>query len=141
MYWSRANLTELNSDPEVVQTLESKKYYRMMKTYFQSMVLPKHGGVFLDHDYICLRPFDELVHKYEYFSGFEPYPVWTWVPIINTGLHAAAADSKIMKRFKRNIENYFSNKGFFQKVNEFTDLENHNVGQAKNQNLVRFTVR
>jgi len=60
------------------------------------MVLPKFGGVFLDTDYVCVRPFDELVYKYEYFSGFEPYDTWSAVPIINTGLQAAAIDSTIM---------------------------------------------
>jgi len=43
-----------------------------MKTYFQSIILPKYGGVFLDTDYICLKPLDELIYKYEYFAGFEP---------------------------------------------------------------------
>jgi len=95
--WTYQNLSDLDSNTRVINKLKKTKQFAMMKTYYQSMVLPKYGGVFMDTDYICLKPFDELVYKYEYFAGLEPYTVWTFVPIVNTGLQAAVKDSKVMK--------------------------------------------
>lgn len=111
--WSLKDLVRLDANQKVVDKIRNLGQLSMMKTYFQSMVLKKHGGVFLDTDYVCLKPFDELVYKYQYFAGLEPYTTWTFVPIVNTGLQAAAAGSKIMHQFKANIERYFTDDDFY----------------------------
>lgn len=104
------------------------------------MVLSKYGGVFIDVDFICLKPFDELVYRYEYFSGFEPKTSWTSVPVINQGLHASAKDSKIMKQLKLNMERYIKDKKYVLEVNEYTDMIIQYGKASKGQNLVRVTL-
>ena len=69
-------MTELKPDYTVLANIKSKKHYRLMKTYFQSMILPKYGGVFLDTDYVCLKPLDELVYRYSFFAHLEPANDW-----------------------------------------------------------------
>ena len=138
--WSLRDVVSLDVNATVLDKLKELGHFSMIKTYFQSMVLQKFGGVFLDVDYICLKPLDELIYRYEYFAGLEPYTIWTSVPIVNTGLHAAAVGSRIMKQFKANIERYFTEEDYYREVLQFTDMDIQRNQPPKNQNLVRVTL-
>lgn len=37
------------------------------KDYVEIIALLEHGGVFMDVDFTCLQPLDELVYRYSYF--------------------------------------------------------------------------
>ena len=64
---------ELDYDKELLDYLTYSKMYVLLKDYIALLVLEKYGGVFIDQDLLCLKPLDELVHRYRYFASFEPY--------------------------------------------------------------------
>jgi len=36
-------------------------------------VLSQIGGVFIDADYVCLKPFDEIAYRYRFVIGLTPF--------------------------------------------------------------------
>jgi mannosyltransferase OCH1-like enzyme len=60
-------------------------------------VLTKYGGIFMDSDYNCLKPFSELVYRYSYFSALEgPYLVYNILPT-SVAIIGAAKGNEVMK--------------------------------------------
>ena len=47
---------------------------------------------------------DELMHRYSYFSAFEPYFNWYSEPVINGGLSASSPQNPLVIEI---FENYF----------------------------------
>ncbi len=58
--------------------LHNKKYYDLSKNYGEIAdivryeILYKFGGVYLDVDFVCLRPFDILNHSYDFYTSLMP---------------------------------------------------------------------
>jgi mannosyltransferase OCH1-like enzyme len=57
------------------------------------LVLNKYGGVIMDMDMICMKPIDELVHRYSFFASAEPATYFFKIPLINVGLIGTSADN------------------------------------------------
>jgi len=66
------------------------------------MIMYTEGGIYVDHDVKCVRPFDQLSSHYDFVAGYEPlhlhrYTIKTpFVP--NTGLIISRPNHPIMKR-------------------------------------------
>ena len=56
---------------KLIPNEEGKQHYIAVKA------LQKYGGIYMDIDYVCMKPFDELAYKYSYFSGVEPALPWS----------------------------------------------------------------
>jgi mannosyltransferase OCH1-like enzyme len=66
-------------------------------------ILHRFGGVYRDMDVKCLRPIDELNHKYDFYAPLE-YPAKSWkMPTINNGIIASKAGHIIPKATLDNI--------------------------------------
>jgi len=62
-------------------------------------ILYRFGGVYKDLDVKCLRPLDDLNHKYTFFAAIEPIgkPVKTsWKFILNNGIIGSSAGNPIL---------------------------------------------
>jgi hypothetical protein len=71
-------------------------------------ILYKFGGLYRDMDVKCLRPVDELNHKYDFYSSLE-FPAKSWkMPVINNGIIGSKPGHKILKAtlesIRRNID-------------------------------------
>ena len=83
-----------------------------MKDYFEYRILQLYGGIFLDYDIVCLKPFDELAHRYEFFAHLEPYNSWNKQPSANVGIMGSIPQHPIINRINEDYEKYFLDKGF-----------------------------
>ncbi len=69
-------------------------------------LLLKHGGVYVDADFECLKPFDELLRKYDFFAGIEPpheIIESSRVLLISNALIGTVPNHPILKRHKELI--------------------------------------
>jgi len=81
-----------------VNILKRRGCLSTIKNYYEYHILDKYGGIFIDMDMICLKPFDELVRRYKFFAGLEPNFYWSLEPPINAGIIGSAPNSPILKR-------------------------------------------
>ncbi len=61
----------------------------------------------IDQDFICMKPLDEVVHRYNYFASFEPYLSWYGVPIINGGMQCGKKGLEIYDKMLENFIKIF----------------------------------
>lgn len=61
-------------------------------------MLLKYGGVFIDFDYVCLKPLDELAYRYSFFAGLEPPPSYARIPITSVAMIGSVPQSPIIKK-------------------------------------------
>ena len=66
----------------------------------------------IDLDFICVKPLDELTHRYDYFASFEPYLAWYSEPIINGGMQAAAKGLPLIDTMLHNFIRLYHDKIF-----------------------------
>jgi mannosyltransferase OCH1-like enzyme len=68
--WTDADLADFK--------LENQKFYDESKNYGEKAdilryeVLHRYGGVYLDVDFVCVKPFDILNHSYEFYTSLLP---------------------------------------------------------------------
>lgn len=80
----------------------------------------------MDYDFVCVRPFDELVHRYSYFSNLEPVVHWSKVPWISRALIAASANNTLLKHIYDDLIKYLTDVEYRIYINGLTtnaDLE------------------
>ena len=91
--WTDDNLNEIKTmDMDVYENLQPVQ----RKDYVQFYVLLEFGGVFLDLDYICIKPLDELAYRYSYFSGLEPPVEYSPLPLTSCSLMASSKGHPIV---------------------------------------------
>jgi len=96
MHWGKEEIEELPYNKDLLEELLSERGdYAKVKDYIALEVLIKYGGVFVDMDLFCLKPLDELHHRYSYYAVTHPYAN-SRSPIINAGLIAAAKNSSLL---------------------------------------------
>jgi len=69
-------------------------------------VLLKYGGVYVDADFECLKPIDEIIAKYDFFAGIEPpheIIESSRVLLISNALVGSLPNHPILKRHKELI--------------------------------------
>ncbi len=69
-------------------------------------LLSKFGGLYVDTDFECLMPLDDLMHRYTAFAGISNEPCFA----INNALIAAAPGHKILKQCIANLRMPKSNR-------------------------------
>ncbi len=70
---------KLWTDKDIPQLkLFNQKYYDLSKNYGERAdivryeILYKYGGVYIDVDFVCLKPFDILNHSYDFYTSLMP---------------------------------------------------------------------
>ena len=71
-----------------------------------------YGGVSLDVDTVCIKPFDELVYKYSFFASIEPATNYYMIPNANCGLIATTKDNEVFKEYAVNFLRYLTDEGY-----------------------------
>jgi len=100
--------------------LQNQKYFDECKNYGEKSdilryeILYRFGGVYVDIDYECLRPFDILNHCYEFYAGTEPLRL---SPLhIGNALIGSKAGHPILKECIESIKDYRNEKYVFQRT-------------------------
>ena len=66
-------------------------------------ILLKYGGVYVDTDFECIKPLDELLYKYDFFTGIEPpheIPESSRVMLVSNALIGTVPGHPILKKWK-----------------------------------------
>jgi mannosyltransferase OCH1-like enzyme len=91
--WTDKDLKEFGLPNDIYNSLEFPAFRKDMVMHY---VLEKYGGVFMDFDFICLKPFDELAYRYSYFSGIEPPVEYSLLPVTSVALIGASKNNPII---------------------------------------------
>ncbi len=97
MLWNEESVKKLK--------LVNKELYEAAKNpgeksdIVRANVLFKYGGLYIDTDVKCLKPFDDLHDDYDFYAGMEPV---TGIPtLINNGVIGSKPGHKILKEYLR----------------------------------------
>ncbi len=102
--WTDADLATY--DFEMRDLFDQSENYGEKSDILRCEVLLKHGGVYVDADFECVKPIDELLSKYDFFAGIEPpheIPESSRVLLISNALIGAIPGHPILKKWKTTI--------------------------------------
>jgi len=112
-FWGyRDAFRSLNLNRHVLKFLLSKEWRAQTKDFYMYKILLDHGGIFLDYDIICVKPFGELTHRYSFFTHLEPFSFWNYEPSTNVGVLAAAKNHTIMSTIYQDYQRFCLEKDF-----------------------------
>lgn len=116
MHWGQKEIESLPYNKEVLSMLLTKRGdYAKVKDFFLLEVLAEYGGVFVDLDLFCLKPLDELHHRYSFYAITHPYG-FARSPVINAGLVGAAKNSSIIQLQRKLFEQIYFDSDFRQYI-------------------------
>ena len=96
-------------DMDLREEFETSQNWGEKSDILRAEILDRMGGVYVDVDIECVRPFDELVEKYDFFAGIEPphvgvHPKSFPRVTISNALIGACRGHPIIKSWKRQIK-------------------------------------
>jgi len=121
--WTDADALEFNLFNQTA--FDQAKNYGEKSDIFRYEILYRHGGLYVDTDFECLQPFDEIHRSCEFYSGIGQSPVpQIWIGIIGSIpehpiLKATIENLKIgpgdfdLERIMRDTGTYHFTKMFF----------------------------
>src|SRR5262249_44034916 len=98
--WTDADLA--NFDFDLKNLFDQSNNYGEKSDILRCEILLKYGGVYVDADFECLKPFDDLVSKYDFFAGIEPpheIPESDHVLLISNALIGSVPGHPIIRRW------------------------------------------
>lgn len=102
--WTDADVAKMDFD--LKDLYEQSNNYGEKSDILRCEILLKYGGVYVDADFECLKPFDEIVSKYDFFAGIEPpheIPESDHVLLISNALIGSVPGHPILRRWKEII--------------------------------------
>lgn len=102
--WTDADLKTL--DFELRDLFDQSNNYGEKSDILRCEILLKYGGIYVDADFECLKPFDEIASKYDFFAGIEPpheIPESDHVLLISNALIGSVPRHPILRRWKEMI--------------------------------------
>lgn len=90
-------------DFELRDLFEASDNYGEKSDILRCELLLKHGGVYVDADFECVKPLDELMYKYDFFAGIEPpheIPESSRVMLVSNAIIGARPNHPVLKRWK-----------------------------------------
>ncbi len=93
-------------DFELRDLFDLSDNYGEKSDILRAELLYKYGGVYVDTDFECLKPIDELVSKYDFFTGIEPpheIRESSRVLFVSNALIGSVPGHPIIKRWKQII--------------------------------------
>ena len=106
--WTNHNIHKLEFNKKLYSQLNGK-YITNQKNLLFLSILKQYGGVALDVDYVCVKPLDELNHKYKFYVGLEPPNGWSLMPLTSFSLMASTANSDIIELININVNKFYQN--------------------------------
>lgn len=104
--WTDDDLDELPIFDRETYFGKWKNALAARKDYMQYNVLYEYGGIFLDVDFLCLEPLDELAWRYSYFSSLEPPVDFMELPLSSNAMIGASRHSPVMLKMIKDWEVY-----------------------------------
>jgi len=92
--WNAKDIAELKL--EYQDLYDKSRNYPGKADIARYEILYRFGGVYRDIDVKCLRPIDDLNHKYDFYVPIE-FPVANWQGVLNNGVIAARPNHSILK--------------------------------------------
>lgn len=102
--WTDADLNTF--DFELKDLFEQSTNYGEKADILRCEILDKFGGMYVDTDFECIKPFDEVMDRYDFFAGIEPpheIPETNRVLLISDALIGCRPGHPILKRWKELI--------------------------------------
>lgn len=96
-------------------TLYNQRFYDASKNYgvksdiLKWEIIYRYGGVYIDMDFECLKPLDELHYLYDFYTALQPLD--TQFVQLGAGIFAAAPNHPILKNCIETIKDDWSKKG------------------------------
>jgi len=124
-----------DADVKAFKLINQKAYdkgknYAEKANVFRYEILERFGGVYVDTDFECFRPFDILHDFYEFYTGMATI---NRITLINNGLIASIPGHPILKTCIKNINK--TNYGFGQMGRNGTIYFGYMVVQACENNV------
>jgi hypothetical protein len=102
--WTDADLA--NYDFDLRDLFDQSDNYGEKSDILRCEILLKYGGIYVDTDFECLKPLDELVNRYDFFAGIEPpheIRETSRVLLVSNALIGTRPNHPILKRWKKTI--------------------------------------
>jgi hypothetical protein len=102
--WTDADLDTYDFD--LRDLFDESDNYGEKSDILRCELLLKYGGVYVDADFECIKPLDELLTRYDFFAGIEPpheIPESDRVMLVSNALIGTAPNHPIIKRWKEMI--------------------------------------
>ena len=118
--WTDADLATF--DFEMRDLFDASENYGEKSDILRCELLLKYGGVYVDTDFECLKPIDELLYKYDFFAGIEPpheIIESSRVLLVSNAIGGSAPDHPILKRYKQIIRERWKS----AEIESFTSIE------------------
>ena len=124
--WTLKNISQLDLHEELYQR------FKGLKSRFETLALvdlvkvklaAQYGGIVMDYDYVCVKPFDEIAYRYNYLVAVEPASIYANIPITNTGFIAATPGHEIANLISNNFEKYYLDPEYKARI--WKDMDNH----------------
>ncbi|MBS0656453.1 MAG: hypothetical protein JSR46_11805 [Verrucomicrobia bacterium] len=115
--WTDANIKDF--DFELRDLFDNSTNYGEKADILRCELLYRYGGLYVDTDFECMGPFDELVERYDFFAGIEPpheIPESSRVLLVSDALVGSVPGHPVLKRWKEHIR-----KKWYQAENECFD--------------------
>ncbi|MBP9791615.1 MAG: hypothetical protein KBC27_00160 [Rickettsiales bacterium] len=109
-FWTEKDLDKLSYNKDVVYALKGR--LDVTKDYLMHVILDQFGGVFMDVDYACFKPFEQLNYQYDAWFAIEPSGWWKKIPTISYSIIAAKANYPVIQKTLKDIEQYSLDKDF-----------------------------
>jgi mannosyltransferase OCH1-like enzyme len=77
------------------------------KDYVSLIVLQKYGGIFMDVDYTCVKPLDELAHRYSFFTSLYPPLPWSKLPVTSLSIIGSRPQHPIINKLRQHMDSYY----------------------------------
>ena len=109
--WTNKEIKELEFD---LKSYFEQASDQEKQNILQAELLDRFGGVYVSLDSICLRPFDELHKKYDFYAGLEPLLRSDFNLVISSSILAAHPQHPLISRWKAAIRSSLQNPKRFQ---------------------------
>lgn len=103
-FWTEKDLDKISYNKDVVHALKDR--LDVTKDYLMHVILNQFGGVFMDVDYGCFKPFEQLNYQYDAWFSLEPSGWWKKIPTISYSIVAAKPNHDVIKDTIKDIEQY-----------------------------------
>ena len=81
------------------------------------------GGIILDLEYVCEKPFDELSFRYSFFTSLEPSLPWNKIPSTPFTVIGASPDHPLTNILLNKFSRYYTDTAYRAFINEHTDMD------------------
>ncbi len=77
--------------------------YQEKTNIIRVAAVQQYGGIYLDTDILCIKPFDALLEYYDFFAGLEPNFINHWIPVMNNAFIAAKPNHPLFTEYFQSL--------------------------------------